>query len=85
MIVGQNSRDSDMDVNVCKKKQLTNMRASSSEIQIRLTPHRILSLDDCIEFISDDEMVEVTPLNIRMRKRILNSDLRRKAARDREE
>ncbi|WP_423225987.1 translational GTPase TypA [Candidatus Amarolinea aalborgensis] len=85
MIVGQNSRDTDMDVNVCKKKQLTNMRASSSEIQIRLTPHRILSLDDCIEFVSDDEVVEVTPLNIRMRKRILNSDLRRKAAKDKDE
>ncbi len=84
MIVGQNSRDSDMEVNVCKKKQLTNMRASTSEIQIRLTPHRILSLDDCIEFIADDEVVEVTPRNIRMRKRILASDQRRKAAKDRE-
>ncbi len=84
MIVGQNSRDSDMEVNVCKKKQLTNMRASTSEIQVRLTPHRIMSLDDCIEFIADDELVEVTPLNIRMRKRILNAEQRRKAARDRE-
>ena len=84
MIVGQNSRDSDMEVNVCKKKQLTNMRASSSEIQIRLTPHRIMSLDDCIEFVADDEVVEVTPRNIRMRKRILASDQRRKASKDRE-
>ncbi len=85
MIVGQNSRDGDIDVNVCKKKQLTNMRAAGSEIQVRLTPHRVMSLDDCIEYIDDDEMVEVTPLNIRLRKRILNAELRRKAARDRED
>jgi GTP-binding protein len=80
MIVGQNSRPQDMPINVCKKKHLTNIRSSTEDIAVRLTPPRPMSLDDCIEYISDDELLEVTPLNLRMRKRILNTDMRRKAA-----
>ncbi len=68
MIVGENARAGDMDVNICREKKLTNMRASSSDETIRLTPHRELSLEHAIEFISSDECVEVTPKNIRLRK-----------------
>jgi GTP-binding protein len=79
MIVGENSRNEDIVVNVCKKKHVTNMRASGSDEALRLTPPRILSLEQAIEFISDDELVEVTPKNIRLRKRILDSEQRAKA------
>jgi GTP-binding protein len=65
---------------VCKKKHLTNIRSSTEDIAVRLTPPRPMSLDDCIEYISDDELLEVTPLSLRMRKRILNTDMRRKSA-----
>jgi GTP-binding protein len=71
MIVGENSRDSDMDVNITKEKKQTNMRASSADEAIRLIPHRVLSLEQAIEFISDDEYVEVTPKSIRLRKKVL--------------
>jgi GTP-binding protein len=80
MIVGQNARGKDMPINVAKKKHLTNIRSSTEDIAVRLTPPRPMSLDDCIEYISDDELLEVTPLSLRMRKRILNTDMRRKAA-----
>jgi len=80
MVVGQNARSNNMPINVCKKKHLTNIRASVEDIAVRLTPPKPMSLDDCIEYISDDELLEVTPLNLRMRKRILNTDMRRKAA-----
>ena len=80
MIVGQNARGNDMPINVCKKKHLTNIRSSTEDIAVRLTPPRPMSLDDCIEYISDDELLEVTPLSLRMRKRILNTDMRRKFA-----
>jgi GTP-binding protein len=80
MIVGQNARGKDMPINVCKKKHLTNIRSSTEDIAVRLTPPRPMSLDDCIEYISDDELLEVTPLSLRMRKRILNTDMRRKFA-----
>jgi GTP-binding protein len=80
MIVGQNARSNDLPINICKKKHLTNVRSSTEDIVVRLTPPRLLSLDDCIEYISDDELLEVTPQSLRMRKRILNTDLRRKAA-----
>ena len=79
MIVGENSRNEDIVVNVCKKKHVTNMRASGSDEALRLTPPRILSLEQALEFISDDELVEVTPKNIRLRKRILDSEQRAKA------
>jgi GTP-binding protein len=72
MIVGENSREGDLEVNVCKKKHLTNMRASNSEESIRLTPPIVFSLEQAMEYIEDDELVEVTPGAIRMRKKILD-------------
>ena len=78
-ICGECSRAEDIVVNVCKKKHVTNMRASGSDEALRLTPATNLSLEQCIEFIADDELVEVTPKNIRMRKRVLNKDLRAKS------
>ena len=72
MIVGTCSRNEDMSVNVCKKKQLTNMRAAGSDEALRLTTPRILSLEQSLEYLADDELLEVTPKNIRIRKRILN-------------
>ena len=77
-VVGECSRNEDIVVNVCKKKHVTNMRASGSDEALRLTPPTILSLEQCLEFIADDELVEVTPKNIRMRKRILRKELRMK-------
>lgn len=79
MIVGENARSEDIVINVCKKKHVTNMRASGSDEALRLTPARILSLEQALEFIADDELVEVTPKNIRLRKKILNSEQRAKA------
>ncbi|HEX2944815.1 MAG TPA: translational GTPase TypA [Clostridia bacterium] len=79
MIVGENARNEDIVVNVCKKKHVTNMRASGSDEALRLTPPKVLSLEQALEFISDDELVEVTPKNIRLRKRILDTELRAKA------
>jgi GTP-binding protein len=78
MLVGENARDADMDVNVTKEKKQTNMRASSADEAIRLIPHRQLSLEQAIEFISDDELVEVTPKSIRLRKKILDTKKRPK-------
>jgi GTP-binding protein len=78
MIVGENSRPADMDVNVTKQKKLTNMRASTADEAIRLTPHRQLNLEQALEFIADDELVEVTPSAIRLRKRVLAANLRPK-------
>lgn len=79
MVVGRNARADDMDINVCKKKQLTNTRASGSDDALKLTPHITMSLEQCMEFISDDELLEVTPQNLRMRKKILDNTQRRKA------
>ncbi len=78
MIIGENSRTADMDVNVTKEKKQTNMRASSADEAIRLVPPRKLGLEQAIEFINDDELVEVTPSSIRLRKRILASNMRPK-------
>ena len=72
MIVGENSRTDDLTVNVCKEKHLTNTRASGSDDALKLVPHKVLSLEQSIEFISDDELVEITPENIRLRKKILD-------------
>jgi GTP-binding protein len=80
MIIGENARASDMDVNVTKEKKQTNMRASTADEAIRLIPPRKLSLEQSIEFINDDELVEITPKNIRLRKRILASNQRPKKA-----
>jgi len=82
MIVGENARPNDMDVNVTKEKKQTNMRASTAEEAIRLIPARVLSLEQAIEFINDDELVEVTPKNIRLRKRILAANMRPRRADD---
>jgi GTP-binding protein len=76
MIVGENSREQDMDVNVTKEKKLTNMRSSSADEAIRLIPHRELSLEQAIEFIADDEFVEITPKTIRLRKKVLPANRR---------
>ena len=76
MIVGENSRGGDMVVNVCKKKHVSNMRSSAADEALRLTPYRVLSLEQCMEFISEDELVEITPKNIRMRKRYLSAEQR---------
>lgn len=82
MIVGINSRNEDLAINVCKEKHLTNTRASGSDDALRLVPPLQFSLEKAIEFIQDDELVEVTPLNIRLRKKILNSKERERAARN---
>lgn len=79
MIVGENARYDDLVVNVCKKKHVTNMRASGSDEALRLTPPTILSLEQSLEFIAEDELVEMTPKNIRLRKKILNSEMRAKS------
>ena len=76
MIVGENSREQDMEVNVTKEKKLTNMRSSTADEAIRLIPHRELSLEQAIEFIADDEFVEITPKSIRLRKKILAANKR---------
>ncbi len=78
MVVGENSRGQDIPINVCKKKHLTNMRASGGDMEIRLTPPRSMSLDEAIEYLSDDELLEITPENYRIRKRILSTDDRGK-------
>ena len=76
MIVGENAKTNDLDVNIVKEKKLTNMRASTSDEGIRLVPPRILNLEQAIEFIRDDEFVEVTPASIRLRKKILQANQR---------
>ncbi|MBE6992673.1 MAG: translational GTPase TypA [Ruminococcaceae bacterium] len=80
MVVGQNAKNDDMSVNVCKKKQLTNMRASGSDDALRLTTPKNLSLEQCLEFIADDELLEVTPSNLRIRKRLLDHSARMREA-----
>lgn len=79
MIVGSSPKTEDLVVNVCKRKHLTNTRASGSDDALRLVPHRILSLEDCLEFLADDELLEVTPESLRIRKRILSNSQRAKA------
>ena len=76
MVIGENAREKDLDVNIVKEKKLTNMRASTADEAIRLVPPRILNLEQAIEFIRDDELVEVTPASIRLRKKILKSNQR---------
>jgi len=78
MVVGENARPADMDVNVTRPRKLTNMRSSTAEEGIRLSPHRVLNLEQALEFIGDDELVEVTPGAIRLRKRILAANQRPK-------
>jgi GTP-binding protein len=83
MVVGQNSRDEDLDVNVCKAKHLSNMRASGSDEALVLTPPRQMTLEYALEYINTDELVEITPTCIRIRKRLLNPEDRRKARKER--
>ena len=78
MIVGESPKPGDLCVNVCKKKQMSNMRASGSDDALRLIPPRQMSLEACIEFIAEDELIEVTPKTLRLRKRVLNNELRAK-------
>ena len=80
MVVGEHQRPGDLEVNVCKTKALNNMRTSFKEIDNRLTPPRVMSLDECIEYLAEDELLEVTPNNLRIRKRLLNHNDRQKAA-----
>ena len=80
MVVGEHQRPGDLAVNVAKKKHLTNMRSSNKDIEIRLTPPRQMSLDECIEYLADDELLEVTPRSLRIRKRVLSTDERGKMA-----
>ncbi len=79
MVVGENNRDEDLDVNVCKEKHLSNMRASGTDEALVLTPPQEMSLEFALEYIGPDELVEITPQNLRIRKRLLNPDDRRKA------
>ena len=81
MLIGEHSRDNDLDVNCVREKKLTNMRASGSDDAVRLVPFKALTLEQCIEFIADDELVEVTPKSLRMRKKILQSNRRPKGTR----
>ena len=79
MIVGENGKSDDIEVNVCKKKQLTNTRASGSDVALRLTPPKILSLEQALDYIDTDELLEVTPSSLRIRKKILDPTLRFRA------
>ncbi len=84
MVIGEHQRPGDLALNICKKKHLTNMRAARADIEIRLTPPRRMSLDEAIEFLADDELLEVTPLNYRIRKEILSTTLRGKSRKQKE-
>jgi GTP-binding protein len=83
MVAGQNSRDEDLDVNVCKAKHLTNMRSSGSDEALALTPPRQITLESALEYLGADELLEVTPASLRIRKRLLDPEARRKARKDR--
>ena len=76
MIVGVHARDNDLAVNVCKEKKLTNVRASTADIAIKLTPPLQMTLEESLDFVAEDEVVEVTPKNIRLRKRVLSNERR---------
>jgi GTP-binding protein len=79
MIVGENSRENDLGVNITRMKPLTNMRASGTDEALVLSPPRQMGLEQCMEYIADDELVEVTPLNIRLRKKILDATQRKRS------
>jgi GTP-binding protein len=80
MVVGEHQRPGDLDVNVCKTKHLTNMRNAIRDIEVRLVTPREMSLDECIEYLADDELLEVTPESLRIRKRLLDPHARGRAA-----
>lgn len=79
MVVGENCREQDLEVNVCKKKHLTNMRSSTAEAAMRLEEPRIMSLEEFLEYLGDDELLEVTPKDLRMRKKILDKNQRQRS------
>ncbi|MCL2398061.1 MAG: translational GTPase TypA, partial [Defluviitaleaceae bacterium] len=79
MVIGRHVRFDDMEVNICKQKKLTNVRASGSDDALRLVPAEIMSLEQCLEFISEDELLEITPVNLRIRKKILDATTRSRA------
>lgn len=79
-VVGEHVHDNDLVVNVCKAKQLTNVRASGTDDKARIIPKTVMSLEECLEYIKQDELVEVTPKSMRMRKVILDHDQRKKAS-----
>ena len=80
MVIGQNGKAEDIELNVCKTKHLTNTRSSSADDALKLTPPRVLSLEQAIDFIDQDELLEVTPESLRIRKRLLDSRERKRAA-----
>ena len=80
MIIGQNGKAEDIELNVCKKKQLTNTRSSSADEALRLTPPRVLSLEQALEFIDTDELLEITPKSLRIRKKILDPTMRKRSS-----
>jgi GTP-binding protein len=79
MIIGENPKNDDIAVNPCKEKHLTAIRSTGADEKLLLTPPKIFSLEEAIEYINDDELIEVTPKSIRLRKKILNTELRMKA------
>lgn len=81
MIVGSNSRQDDINLNICKEKKLTNVRAAGSDDAIKLTPATKMTLEECLDFIEDDELVEITPKAIRLRKRVLPGSQRHRLLR----
>jgi GTP-binding protein len=83
MVVGESNRDDDLPVNVCRTKKLTNMRAAGRDENVQLAPPRVMSLEEALEYVEDDELLEVTPTALRMRKRVRNADQRRKLAKTR--
>jgi GTP-binding protein len=80
MIIGLNSRENDIEINVAKEKKMTNVRSSTSDFAIILTPPTIFSLEQCLDFLEDDELLEVTPKGLRLRKRVLDADGRVKVS-----
>ena len=80
MVIGQCGKPEDVEVNVCKTKHLTNTRSSGADDALKLVPKKIMSLEQCIEFIDSDELLEVTPENLRIRKKILDPTLRKRAS-----
>ena len=78
MIVGENNKDADLELNVCRQKKLTNMRASGRDDNAKIAPAKIMSLEECLEYIEDDELVEITPTKLRLRKLHLSENDRKK-------
>ena len=81
MVVGENNKGGDLELNVCRTKKLTNMRASGRDDNVKIAPPRVMSLEECLEYIEDDELLEVTPHSLRLRKRILDETERKRARR----